>query len=215
VTGPASQMLETMMAAIPAIFGAVLVLLVAYLVGRVVSGLVSNVLAGIGFDHFLAQLGLRFSDGKQPPSSLVGYLVLVAIIFFAAIEAAEILGFAILADMIKDFAVFAGQVILALILFAVGLFVANLVHRAVGASGNVHAPLLATSARVAILVLAGSMALRQIGVASDIINLAFGLILGAVAVAVAIAFGFGGRDIAARQLQEWHTELVKEKSEIE
>ena len=141
--------------------------------------------------------------------------MLVAIIFFAAIEAAEILGFAMLADIIADFTIFAGQVVLALILFAVGLFVASLVYRAISSSGSVHAQLLATSARVAILVLAGSMSLRQIGVAGDIINLAFGLILGAVAVAVAIAFGFGGRDIAARQLQEWHTELVKEESDAD
>lgn len=54
-------------------------------------------------------------------------------------------------------------------------------------------------------VLAGPMSLRQ----SDIINLAFGLILVAVAVAVAIAFGFGGREIAAKQLREWQTRLYE------
>jgi hypothetical protein len=41
------------------------------------------------------------------------------------------------------------------------------------------------------------------GLANEIINLAFGLLLGAVAVAVAIAFGIGGREIASRRLQEW------------
>jgi hypothetical protein len=213
VTQPASQMLETMMAAIPSLLGAVLVLVIAYLVGKVVSGLVSNVLAGIGFDTFVNGLGLKFSGGKNTPSSLVGHLVLIAIIFFAAIEASELLGFSMLSDIIADFIVFAGQVVLAVILFAVGLFLANLVHGAVRASGTMHAQLLATAARVAILVLAGSMALRQIGVASDIINLAFGLILGAVAVAAAVAFGLGGREIAARQLQEWQARLSDGKSE--
>lgn len=214
VTQPASQMLETMMAAIPSLFGAMLVLVVAYLVGRVVSGLVSNLLSGIGFDNFVGQLGLKFKKGKQTPSSLAGYLVLITIIFFAAIEAAELLGFSMLSDIIADFIVFAGQVALAVALFAVGLFLANLVYDAVRSSGASHASLLATVSRVAILVLAGSMALRQIGVASDIINLAFGLILGAVAVAVAIAFGFGGRDIAAKQLQDWQSQL-REKSETD
>ena len=41
------------------------------------------------------------------------------------------------------------------------------------------------------------------GFANEIINLAFGITLGAAAVAVAIAFGIGGRDIAARKLDEW------------
>ena len=47
------------------------------------------------------------------------------------------------------------------------------------------------------------MALRHMGLANEIINLAFGLILGSAAVAVAIAFGLGGRDVAARQLAQW------------
>ncbi|HYY58994.1 MAG TPA: hypothetical protein VE842_16820, partial [Pyrinomonadaceae bacterium] len=70
-----------------------------------------------------------------------------------------------------------------------------------------NAGLLATAARVAILVLAGAMALRQIGVANEIINLAFGLLLGAVAVAVALAFGLGGRETAARIVEEWRQSM--------
>jgi len=62
---------------------------------------------------------------------------------------------------------------------------------------------LAMAARLSIVVLAGAMALRQMGLANEIINLTFGLLLGAIAVAVAIAFGLGGRDIAARELAGW------------
>ena len=40
------------------------------------------------------------------------------------------------------------------------------------------------------------MGLRQMNLAQEIINLAFGLTLGAVAIAAAIAFGIGGRDAA-------------------
>ena len=47
------------------------------------------------------------------------------------------------------------------------------------------------------------MGLQQMGVATDIVNLAFGLLLGAISVAIAIAFGLGGRDLAAEQMREW------------
>jgi hypothetical protein len=50
------------------------------------------------------------------------------------------------------------------------------------------------------------MALRQTGLADDIVNLAFGITLGAAAVAFALAFGLGGRDIAARTLEEWRAQ---------
>ena len=52
----------------------------------------------------------------------------------------------------------------------------------------------ATAARLAILALAIAMALRELGLANDIVNLAFGLILGGIILAGALAFGLGGRD---------------------
>ena len=57
--------------------------------------------------------------------------------------------------------------------------------------------------RIAIIAFVSAMALQQIGVASDIVNLAFGLLLGAIAVAIALSFGLGARDIARTQVQEW------------
>ena len=51
------------------------------------------------------------------------------------------------------------------------------------------------------------MALRQMGLANEIINMAFGLILGAFAVAAAIAFGIGGKEIAAKKLNQWNESI--------
>jgi len=42
------------------------------------------------------------------------------------------------------------------------------------------------------------MGLKAMGLADNIVNMAFGFTLGAVAVAAALAFGFGGRDAAKR-----------------
>jgi len=61
---------------------------------------------------------------------------------------------------------------------------------------------LAQVARIAIIAFVSALALNQIGIASDIVNLAFGLLLGALAVALALAFGLGGRDIAKEQTRE-------------
>ena len=60
-----------------------------------------------------------------------------------------------------------------------------------------------------ILAFVGALALSQMGVAPNIVNLAFGLLLGAVSIAIAIAFGLGGRDVAGKQLQEWLSELKR------
>lgn len=214
ITQPASNMLNTLLAALPAIFAAVLVLVVAYIVGRVVAGLVANLLAGVGFNAILARLGLGREPqaGERTASEVTGFLVLVAVMLFATIEAARQLGFVVLADLVAQFTVFAGHVILGLIIFGIGLYLADLASRTLQASGAVQAGLMATTARLAIIVLASAMALQQIGLAGEIINLAFGLLLGAIAVAVAIALGLGGRDIAARELSNWIESMKSRKS---
>lgn len=213
ITQPASNMLNVILEAIPAIFAATLVVVIAYVVGRVVAGLITNLLTGVGFNTILARLGLgkEPSEGERTPSEIVGYLVLVAIMLFAAIEASRLLGFVLLADLVAQFTAFASQVILGLIIFAIGLYLANLAARTVRASGAAQAGLLAMATRVSILVLAGAMALRQMGLANEIINLAFGLLLGAIAVAVALAFGLGGRKAAAREVEGWLQSIKSER----
>ena len=95
------------------------------------------------------------------------------------------------------------QILLGLIIFGVGLYLANLAAAAIKASGMAQAGMLALVARVAVIVLTGAMALGQMGLANEIINLAFGLMLGSIAVAAALAFGLGGRELAATRLKQW------------
>jgi len=204
ITRPTSNMLNTILETLPNIFAAALIVLIAYITGKLVETLAANLLTGIGFDAILVRLGFGRapSPGQRRPSEVIGYLVFVAIMLVAATEAARQLGFLVLADLIARFMVFAGEVILGLIILAIGLYLGNLAANVIETSGAAQARLLAVAARVSIIVLAGAMALRQMGVASDIINLAFGLLLGAIAVAVALAVGLGGREIAARELDE-------------
>ena len=205
ITEPASNMLNVILTALPGIFASGLLLAIAYVVGRVVSGLITNVLTGIGFNAILARLGVgkEPAEGQRTPSEIVGYLVMVGVMLLASMEAARLLGFALLADLVADFTVFAGQVMLGLIIFGIGVYLANLAAGVVKASGAAQAGLLALATRISILVLAGAMGLAQMGLATEIINLAFGAVLGAIGVAVALAFGLGGREIAARELEEW------------
>ena len=214
LTQPASRMLEMITTAIPDIFVASLILVLSYIIGRIVSNLVANLLSGIGFNAILAKLGIgkEVTEGKMTPAAIVGYLVLLGILLFAFMEAANQLGFEQLSMLISEFILLAGHIILGLIIFAIGLFLANLVGKAILTSNTAQAKLLAVSARIAILVLAGAMALRQMGLADDIINLAFGILFGAVAIAAAIALGLGGRETAAREIEEWVSSIKSKKT---
>ncbi len=122
---------------------------------------------------------------------------------FGAVTATEILQLTQLTLIVRAVMEIAGQVLIAMVILAIGLYVANLAYRLIQSSGTSSSGLLAQIARAAILFLVGAMALGQVNIAPGIVNLAFGLLLGAVAVAIAIAFGLGGREVANEQLKKW------------
>jgi hypothetical protein len=209
ISSPATNMLNTLLDAIPAIFGAMIILGVTYLIAKLVANLVTNVLTSVGFNRVLALIGLGSepTEGQRTPAEVVGYLVLIGLMLFATIEAAELLNFGIVADLVAEFLSFAGQVVLGIIIFGLGLYLANLVRSVILSTAGVQANILSRAAYLAIIILAGAMGLRQMGIADDIVNLAFGLLLGAIAVAVALAFGLGSRNIAAREVEGWFKQL--------
>jgi len=143
------------------------------------------------------------SISSKTPSELVGLLCLVAIMLVATLTAVDILGIPALEDVFRIVLAIAGQVLIGVVVFAIGLYLANLAYNLILSSGTSQSRLLAQSARIAIITLVGAMALNRMGIAPNIVNLAFGLILGGIAVAIALAFGLGGREVAREELKSW------------
>ena len=217
ISVPAIAMLQQVLNALPAIFTAVAILIVAYFVGRFIADLVTSILTNLGFNNIFTILGLttpsrRIVVSTEPttppipsrtPSEIAGIVALVGIMLFATVAAVNILNIPALTALVSGIVIIFGRILAGLVIFAIGLFLANLAFNIITSSGERQAQILGQVARIAIIALVSAMALQQIGVASDIVNLAFGLLLGAIAVAIALAFGLGGRDIAREQVQEW------------
>ncbi len=235
ISTPAIAMLNQILNAIPKIFTAALILVIAYVLGQFLSDLVTNILTSIGFNNIFQWLGLPSprttrttrvtvtpetpldspsSSGRETtlqsstvpartPSELIGIIVLVGIMLFAAVAAIDVLQIAALTAIVSGIVVISGRILGGLIVFAIGLYLANLVFNLITSSGSRQSRILAQIARIAIIALVLPMALQQMGIAGNIVELAFGLLLGAIAVAIALAFGLGSRDIAASQVREW------------
>jgi len=215
---PAVSMLEQIMGAFPLIFTAGVILALGYFLGRFVGDLVTSILTSLGFNNIFSALGIENLSRRtlalpasrdsapapvRTPAEIAGIIVLVGIMLFSTVAAVNILNIPALTVLITGIVIILGRILAGLVVFAIGLFLANLAYSIITSSGNPQTIILGQIARVAILALVSAMALQQIGVGSDIVNLAFGLLLGAVAVAIALAFGLGGRDIAAQQVREW------------
>ena len=134
------------------------------------------------------------------PSWIVGSLVFAAIVIAAAMEAVNALGFDRLSDLAGQLVVFGGQILFGLAIVAVGLFIANVAANAVAASAVGQARTIALITRIVIIAFAVALGLQEMGIANEIVMLAFGIPLGALALAAAVAAGVGGRDLAAQEL---------------
>jgi hypothetical protein len=233
ISQPAVAMLNDILSAVPKIFTAALILALAYILGRWVGDLVTNILRGIGFNNVFSWLGVQ---PKQPlrltptssdpdatilqepevptrtPSEFVGIVVQVGIMLFAVVAATDVLGIPALTAIVSGIVLVAGRVLSGLVVFAIGLYLANLAFSLIASSGTRQARLLGQTARIAIIAFVAALALQQMGIGSDIVNLAFGLLLGAIAVGIALAFGLGGREIAADQIREWLASFKQDKT---
>jgi len=205
ISQPATEMLGSFMAALPNIFAAAVILAVAYFVSTFIANLVRTLLNGMGFDGIPEKLGMAQVFGEDVvPSDLVARAVVFFVMLFATVEAAGRLGFGQVSTLVSVLIAFAGQVILGIVIIAVGFWISNLAADAVSRVSGDNAARLT---RFGILGIVVAMGLRAMGLADDIVNLAFGLTLGAVAVAVALSFGLGGREAAGRQMEHWLSRL--------
>ena len=205
ISGPATAMLNDLLQAVPKIIGASIILAVAYIVGRFVCGLLADLLKSLGLDALPAKCGAEGMFSDLTLSTVVGRVVLFFIMLGASLSALETLQLDRLAGVFDRLLVFSGQVVVGLLVIAVCAALANIASKRLHRDGKPTITSSATSFAILGFVLA--MGLRAMGIGEDIVNLAFGLTLGAIAVAVALYFGLGGREAAGKQMEHWLSKL--------
>ncbi|MDJ0508725.1 MAG: mechanosensitive ion channel [Crocosphaera sp.] len=218
ISQPATEMLNQVLTLLPKLFAATVVLGLAYVGGQYLCEMVSNVLSSVGFNNIFQWLGIAqtpqtsteetsteetSSTPTRTPSEIAGIVILVAVMLIAALTAVDILEIEALRTVVGTLLAIAAQVLVGLLVLALGLYLANLCFNLITHSGTRQAKFLGHTARISILIFVIAMALQQMGIAPNIVNLAFGLLVGGISAAIALAFGLGGREVAAEQLREW------------
>ena len=208
IARPATNILQDMLDAVPKVLGAALILILFYYIARFVSRFVSNLLAGVQVDQFASRIGLGRLLGSTQLSSVASGLVFFLIVLSGIVTAIEVLDFEQLGTLVEEIFEITLQIIFGLLILVVGNAIAKFAHDAVLRSQS--SSFLASLARYVVLALFIAIALRTMGIADDIVNLAFGLTLGALAVAFALSFGLGGREAAGKQMEDFFSKLRRE-----
>ena len=212
IARPATNMLNKIMEALPNIFMAAAILIVTFYVVRMVANIIKGLLENTQVNQLPAKVGLEQTMGDKKISDLVGYAIIFFAMLFAAIAAADLLGFEPISAIITMFIAFGANIILGAVILFIGFWLANIIAGVVERSEQ-GSQFLANIVRVLIMGLVLAMGLKAMGIADSIVNLAFGLTLGAVAVAFALSFGLGGQEAAARFLRKTQDKMDRERDE--
>jgi hypothetical protein len=206
-----NEVVNDLVTALPAIIGALIILLVGYIVAKVVSGIVRRLVDRTGADRKFAEQSSDVygsSATAMRPSSAAGTVVFWIIMLVFIVAAANFLGWPQVSQMLNDFLAWLPNLIVAVIILIVAPVVARIVRRAIeGGSaqlGMTSGGMLGRVAEIAVIAFAILIAVNQVGIATDLVNILFIGIVAALALALGLSFGLGGREVAAQVTQNWY-----------
>jgi hypothetical protein len=206
-----SNALNAFLAAIPLVVGALLIIIIGWIIAGILARITTEVLRRVGADRLFADYGSRvYGDRTRTvqPSVVAGELVkwLVRLVFLVA--AANVLGLTQVSELLNDVLLWIPNLIVAAIILMVAPLLARFVRGTIevgaGEMGFSNASLLGRIAEIAIVAFAVIIAINQIGIAANLVNILFIGVVAALALAFGLAFGLGGRDVASRLTQQWY-----------
>jgi small-conductance mechanosensitive channel len=201
---PLQDALSTFLSYLPQLIGAIVILIIGYIVAKVLQAVVGRVLRGIGFEGWMEKGGIKqFFDRaqtNQTPTSIIGKLIFWFVFIIALTMAADALGIPQVSAVLAQLIAFIPSIIAAILILVLAALLANFVSGIVrGATGS---GILASVVQYAIIIYAVFAAITELGIAVQLTAPTFLILLGAVALAAAIAFGIGGREVAQDILEK-------------
>lgn len=219
ISEPVREMLTKVVSYLPTLLGALLILVVGWVVAKTLRRIVNRLLKVTRFDKLADKAGISDilikggldTSAVEVMSGLVYWLVLIMVLVMVV----NALGLPQASTVLESLFAYIPNVIAALFVLVVGMFLANFVSGIVRtAAGNAYLPrpeLFAGVSRWAIIIFAGTISLKELGIATLLVTTTFNIILGGVCLALALAFGLGGKDAAAGYLEELKKRHTKEK----
>jgi hypothetical protein len=205
-----NQVVNDIITALPAIIGALVILVVGYIIARIASGVVRNLLARSADRAVAQRSGEVYGDRANAftPSRIGGMITFWVIMLVFLVAAANFLGWPQVSALLNDFIGWLPNLIVAVIILIAAPVVGRLVRGAVETGsqqvGMSSGRTLGRVAELAVIAFAVVVAVNQVGIASDLVNILFIGVVAALAIGFGLAFGLGGREVAGQVTQDWY-----------
>ncbi len=210
IVEPTKEMLTRIANFIPTLIGALVILIVGWIVAKIIRGIVNRILQLIRFDviadkagvsNILSKGGIKLTT-RQMISGLAYWLVMIMVLVMVV----NALGLTVASQLLEGLLAYIPKVIAAIFVLVLGMFLGNIVSgimRTAASNANLPKPqMLGNISQWVIVIFAATISLRQLGIAPLLVTSTFNILFGGICLALALAFGLGGKDIAAKYLEE-------------
>ena len=196
---------------LPSLVGALIIFIIGFIVAKILRSVITKVLTKINVKNLTQQVGIEpmLKNANTSTPEIAGGFVYWTILLFTLVAVFSKLGLPAVANLLNQGIALIPNIIVALVLVVVGLFLGNLVRdmirKSMATSGN--GELLGDVARGFVLFIVFSMALAQIGIGGGIIESLVQIVFGALglglALALGISFGVGGQEKAKQIINKY------------
>jgi small-conductance mechanosensitive channel len=197
---------------LPSLLGALLWLLLGWIVARLLQFILSNLLRRLGLDRVAERAGatqVLTNAGLNPSASyLIARVVYWLILLVFILAAAESLGLQGVVETLRAVIAYVPNILAAALILLLGSLIARLLGDAVGAlavqSGLSSGVIVGQAVRYILLIFVGILTLGQLGIQTTLLTTVIIVLITAIALSLALAFGIGSRDLARNIMAGMH-----------
>jgi hypothetical protein len=217
VVDPVKAMSAKIWGYIPSIAGAIVILVIGWLIAKLIEALVTRILKAVKLDDASEKAGIRAvlakGDIKLSLSELVGAIIYWLIILIVIATTLDALNLKIASDLLTRLVGYVPNIIAAVFILILGAFVANFVGTIVRTAGNnaglKNTKMLSQMAQIVLMIFAVIIAVEQLQIATTLLVLSVNIVLVSIGLGIALAFGLGCKDIAGKSMQEFLNNMKK------
>jgi len=217
VVDPVKAMLVKIWSYVPAVAGAIVILVVGWLVAKFLEAIIVRVLKAVHLDTGSDRAGiakvLAQGDIKLSLSELIGAMIYWVIVLIVIATALGTLNLTVASDLMERLVAYVPNILGAIFILIAGAFLGSFVSTAVKTAatnaGIDNAKALAQITQMIIVIFSAIIAIEQLKIATTLIILAVNILLISIGLSIALAFGLGCKDIAGKFIQDTLNKMKK------
>lgn len=203
VVEPLTSMMNNVIAFLPNIVGAIIILIVGYLVSKIIEMIIKKISKKMGINRLSKKAGmdtkLEESNIAKDLSEIFGKVVFWFVMFIFFMSASDTLGLDIVSKAFRTIMLYIPNILASILILLFGFLMANVSQSNIR-KRSLDTPALIIVANLVYMIIAVvtlSLAINQLEIETDLLNEVVSIILMSIGVALALSLGLGTRDVAS------------------